>query len=65
MRNALSALLAFAGLNAVLLIAGLFKPWLLLWWRPVQTRRAVIRLYGTCVLISLLMYLVLNTIKLR
>ncbi|HLT74978.1 MAG TPA: hypothetical protein VKZ68_07820 [Ohtaekwangia sp.] len=63
MRNALSALLAFAGFNAVLLIAGLFKPWLLLWWKPVQTRRAVFRLYGSLTLIALLLYLLLNTMN--
>ncbi len=28
------------------LIAGLFRPWLMLWWRDTQTRIDVIKLYG-------------------
>ncbi|NJM24438.1 MAG: hypothetical protein HC859_01840 [Bacteroidia bacterium] len=31
----------------VLLVAGLFKPWVVLWWEDVQNRKKVIQIYGT------------------
>jgi hypothetical protein len=30
----------------IFLLAGLYKPWIMLWWEDVQNRRKVIRLYG-------------------
>jgi hypothetical protein len=32
--------------SVVLLIIGMFKPWMMLWWEDVQNRRKVIKLYG-------------------
>ena len=29
-----------------LMLAGLYKPWLMLWWRATQTRLDVIKFYG-------------------
>ena len=43
----------------ILLLAGLVRPWMLLWWEDVQTRRKVIKLYGTIGAVSLLIYCVL------
>lgn len=42
-----------------LLIAGLYKPWVVLWWEDSQNRRKVLKVYGTATLIALLTYLVL------
>lgn len=41
------------------MIAGLFKPWLMLWWEDIQNRRKVIRLYGGIGLVSFTLYLIL------
>ncbi|MBX2944470.1 MAG: hypothetical protein KF725_01455 [Cyclobacteriaceae bacterium] len=48
-------LLSLAAL--LFMVAGLFKPWLLLWWEDVQNRRKVIKLYGSIALLSYLVYL--------
>ena len=42
-----------------LTIAGLFKPWAVLWWEDVQNRRKVFKVYGTMTLLAFLTYLVL------
>lgn len=42
-----------------LLIAGLFKPWAVLWWEDYQNRRKVFKVYGTACLVSLITYIVL------
>jgi hypothetical protein len=39
--------------SLIILVIGLFRPWIALWWEDVQNRRKVIRLYGG---ISILMY---------
>lgn len=41
------------------MVAGLFKPWLLLWWEDVQNRRKVIKLYGSVAVLSYVVYLIL------
>lgn len=38
--------------SLMFMVAGLFKPWLLLWWEDVQNRRKVIKVYGSAALIS-------------
>ncbi|WKZ59547.1 MAG: hypothetical protein QY309_17010 [Cyclobacteriaceae bacterium] len=38
--------------SLMFMVAGLFKPWLLLWWEDVQNRRKVIKVYGSVALIS-------------
>jgi len=40
----------------LLLLLGLIKPWLLLWWEDVQNRRKVIKVYGTVAFIFYLVY---------
>lgn len=42
-----------------LLIAGLYKPWVVLWWEDVQNRRKVFKVYGTATLLALITFLVL------
>jgi hypothetical protein len=44
------------------LLAGLYKPWIMLWWQDKQNRRKVITLYGSISLISYVIYLVLRII---
>jgi len=51
--------LAFSITCLFLMIAGFFKPWLLLWWKDVQTRRSVIKYYGTLAGISYFVYWIL------
>jgi hypothetical protein len=42
-----------------LMVSGLYKPWVVLWWEDVQNRRKVFKVYGTATLLSLITYLVL------
>lgn len=42
-----------------LFIAGLFRPWAVLWWEDYQNRRKVFKVYGTASLLSLITYIVL------
>lgn len=49
--------LSFAAL--VCLIAGLFKPWVMLWWEDVQNRKKVIKVYGTAAIVACVVYLIL------
>ncbi|MCH7512343.1 MAG: hypothetical protein IH947_00105 [Bacteroidetes bacterium] len=45
-------------LSFIMLIAGLYKPWMVLWWEDRQYRLKVIKLYGitgiVCWLIGIL-----------
>ena len=43
-----------------LMIAGLFKPWAVLWWEDSQNRRKVFKVYGTASLVSLIAYILLS-----
>jgi hypothetical protein len=43
-------------LAASLLLVGLFKPWMMLWWEDTQNRKKVIKLYATAALISYVLY---------
>jgi hypothetical protein len=46
--HVMERLLLMLGLGMLLLmLIGLIKPWMLLWWRDVQNRRGVIQVYGT------------------
>jgi len=45
--------------SLMFMVAGLFKPWLLLWWEDVQNRRKVIKGYGSVALLSYTVYLIL------
>jgi hypothetical protein len=38
------------------LLAGLYKPWIVLWWEDVQNRKKVIAVYGTILLITAVVY---------
>ena len=42
-----------------LMIAGLYKPWVVLWWEDFQNRRKVFNVYGTAALMALITYVVL------
>jgi len=37
-------------------VAGLFKPWMMLWWEDVQNRKKVLKVYGTAAVISYALY---------
>ncbi len=41
--------------NFLLLSVGLYRPWIVLWWRRRQNRRQVIQLYGMLGLVLLLL----------
>lgn len=43
----------------LLLFAGIYKPWMVLWWRSTQNRRKVLQLYGPLMMLSAAGYLVL------
>jgi len=40
----------------IFMIIGLYKPWIMLWWEDVQTRKKVIKLYGTVAIFSYIVY---------
>ena len=44
----------------VCLVAGLFKPWMMLWWADTQNRKKVIKLYGTVAVITFTIYWILS-----
>lgn len=47
----------YVSITAVIfLIIGLFKPWVMLWWEDVQTRKKIIKVYGTAALVSYALY---------
>lgn len=48
--------LLITGTSLLFLVAGLFKPWILLWWEDVQNRRKVIKLYGSVALVCYAIY---------
>jgi hypothetical protein len=47
-------------ISSLLLVAGLFKPYALLWWKDVQTRRMVIKLYGGIAIVCFMIYSLLR-----
>lgn len=49
--------------SLLFLIAGLIKPWVMLWWEDVQNRRKVIKVYGTIVLVAGITYYLLGLSK--
>jgi hypothetical protein len=53
-------MLALSLMMLALMLAGLFKPWLLLWWRDTQTRWGVIKLYGSAAAFSYFVYWILK-----
>ena len=48
--------LSVAAISGFLMVIGFFRPWVALWWEPVQTRRKVIKLYGTVCVIAVILY---------
>ena len=55
-----SFLLAAGTIGLIGLLVGLYRPWIMLWWREKQNRRQVINLYGIIVLLSFLIYTTLR-----
>lgn len=47
-------------ITGILIIYGFFKPWVVLWWEPVQTRRRIIKLYGTVFVLTLVVYILIS-----
>ena len=56
----MQSMLVIAFVFTVLMLAGLSRPWLLLWWRDTQTRLGVIKLYGTGAALSYFVYWILK-----
>jgi len=42
-----------------LLMAGLYRPWVVLWWEDIQNRRKVFKVYGTMTLLAFITWVVL------
>jgi hypothetical protein len=45
--------------SMLLLLIGLFRPWVTLWWEDVQNRKKVIALYGSITVVSFVLYLII------
>ena len=43
----------------VCLIAGLFRPWALVWWEDKQNRKKVVMIYGTAAFTAFIIYWIL------
>lgn len=65
MMRVLQNVFAFSSiLSILLLLTGLYKPWMVLWWRSSQNRRTVLRLYGLVFVVSVAGFLlVANAFK--
>jgi len=55
-----SFLLFMGTMGLTFVLIGLYKPWIMLWWREKQNRRQIINLYG---IIALLCFLIYTTIR--
>ena len=38
------------------MVAGLFKPWIMLWWEDTQNRKKVLKIYGTAAVVTFALY---------
>lgn len=56
----MQSMLVLSIILVCLMLAGLLRPWLLLWWRDTQTRLDVIKLYGGSAAISYFVYWLLK-----
>ena len=57
-------LFLYTGLFCLLLmILGLIKPWVFLWWEDIQNRRRVLKLYGSIAGVCFLIYVVLKLVS--
>ncbi|CAN5457802.1 hypothetical protein BH23BAC1_BH23BAC1_02430 [soil metagenome] len=43
--------------SGIFFLIGLYKPWMVLWWKAVSNRLMVIKIYGLILVISLIAYL--------
>ena len=48
--------------STILLVIGLFRPWVVLWWEDLQNRKKVIRVYGTLAVVSLIVHYVVRNL---
>jgi hypothetical protein len=46
--------------SLLFMIIGLFKPWAMLWWEDVQSRRKIIKVYGSLSAFFALAYFILK-----
>jgi hypothetical protein len=42
--------------SLLLIVIGLWRPWVLLWWEDVSNRRKVIKVYGTIAILFYAIY---------
>jgi hypothetical protein len=47
----------------IFLLIGFYKPWVMLWWEDIQTRKKVLKVYGSTAVISYVIYWTLILIK--
>lgn len=53
----LQRLFLYASLTAAICtVAGLFKPWVMLWWEDTQNRKKVLKIYGTAAVVTFALY---------
>lgn len=56
----MNTLFGFILVLLFLLVAGLYRPWWVLWWMPRQNRKKVLQLYGIPSLILVVLYFVIK-----
>jgi len=45
---------------ALLTLFGLYRPWYALWWLPVTNRKKVLQIYGSSLLLLIIVYSLLS-----
>jgi hypothetical protein len=53
-------MLSIGVVATVLMLFGLVKPWPMLWWRHIQNRRGILKLYGSIAAFSYFVYWLLT-----
>ena len=62
MRLIADVCLAASVLSVILMLYGLYRPWLMLWWEDRQNRKKVLMVYGGSALLFFVLYELLSTI---
>lgn len=60
--NLIALLYILFWLSTLLVAIGLYKPWVVLWWKDQITRKLVLKYYGVLSLIAITLYLILSLI---
>lgn len=49
-------------ITALLTFFGLYRPWYAVWWSPVANRKKVLQVYGTLLILLVVIYLLIQRV---